>query len=118
MTLDASQRQKLATLVRGVEAKPKESFTLCIFDPHHSFEFSLHGASTQMLDVCFHSQYLAWHKPGDPWVEYQTAEPEGLIKALATFVKGCGLRVGVDWQAIAKSNASGQMPVAPSGKNR
>ena len=101
--LDFKQKMELAAIVRGIDATPKNTFSLAIRDPHHSFEFRRNGVLTQWFSVCFSSHRLKWYiTPGDPWVEEQALEPEGLVDALRPYIENLGLRVGVDWQKIAK----------------
>jgi len=115
IVLDSNQKKELAAIVRGVDAKPKDTFTLGIFDPHHSFEFRQNGVLSQWMSVCFSSHYLTWYiKPGDPWVEEQTLEPEGLIDALKAYIQRRGLRVGVNWQEIAERPGDAQPATQPA----
>ena len=117
IVLDSNQKKELAAIVRGVDAKPKETFTLGIFDPHHSFEFRRNGVLSQWMSVCFSSHYLKWYiKPGDPWVEEQTLEPEGLINALKTYIQRRGLRIGVNSQEIAEPAGADQPAAKPADK--
>ncbi len=95
INLTAEQMGQMIELIEKMPPDPKDEFSLCIFDPHHTIEITRHSDVTSFLRVCFGC--------GDTeWADSAGTAPKLFQGVLRSFIEPLGFQAFRDWADLAK----------------
>ena len=94
--LSSSERADFLNAVKKMEPDTQDSFTACVFEPHHTITFVRQGRAMSTLRVCFQCGQVEWDGSNKtpPW---------SLIPMLKDMVGKIGMKDKRDWYALAKT---------------
>ncbi len=77
---------------------PKKSFSMCMFQPHHSIELISDNGSKSVIRICFKCDDTEWDGSDG-------TSPEEFQKVVQQFIVPLGFQVSRDWDELAKKTA-------------
>jgi hypothetical protein len=97
--LTPRQRADFLDTVTRLAPRTQDSFTSCIFEPHHTIAFYREGEQTSAIDICFQCGDVRWNGT-------ERANPWSLVAGLHTLVAGFGMHTerDRDWRPLAKAH--------------
>ncbi|WP_035602351.1 hypothetical protein [Haloferula sp. BvORR071] len=120
VSLDANQRQELLHVFDTMADAPKNSFSVCPFDPHHRLDLQTRSGKRIAILVCFSCGDTEWYSaPADAPGEFHEVKkfripPEAFQGVLKRYIKELGFEATRDWHQLAKSGAGQIVTPVPS----
>ncbi len=101
--LNSTQRAELARRIGRCDPGVKRSFSLSIFEPHHSLLLSGSDGSVSRVLVDDWPDHLQWSNINDQWGDMvDTLYPEALPGVIRDWFSSEGFRLHADWNKIAE----------------
>ena len=94
VVLNDMQKQSLLAVLRATVSRRSMSFSKCIFEPHHRFEFYHQARRIHALEVCFQCSQMEWDRKF-------AEEPRAIYEGLDKFVRSVGLEPERNWYELA-----------------
>ena len=98
VTLTREQQEQFSKAFRAMSDAPKDMFSGCIFEPHHSIEFHFPDGSKSVIEICFKCGDTIWQGTSG------LLEPKKFQSTFAALMTPLGFQRERDWKALAKDH--------------
>jgi hypothetical protein len=95
--LSVKQKADFSAIISGLSNDTQDTFSACIFDPHHSIQFHSSGKLSSTMEICFMCDQVEWK--GSPNIP-----PGSIYSGLSQFVVNVGLSPERDWRKLVKAH--------------
>lgn len=96
--LSGAQKQMFFETVAGLDPKPRDAFTACVPEIHHTIRFLKAQKVISTMDICFQCGDIFWNGTK------ATPEPDALYSGLFDVMTRIGLHPERDWKALAREH--------------
>ncbi|MFZ6874059.1 hypothetical protein ACO0LF_18535 [Undibacterium sp. Di27W] len=98
VTLSQRHRDNFISIVEATPDETQQSFSGCLFDPHHTVYFYVQGKLASKLDICFACGQQQWNAT-------KHTPPSFIIGSFSSFVKSIGLSPEREWAELLKKKS-------------
>jgi hypothetical protein len=95
LALSPDQKKGFIEAFQRMSSTPKNQFSLCAFEPHHSIEFHRRDGTSTTVLVCFKCNDTEWEGS-------EAIPPKDFQNEFARFITPLGFQPTRDWIALAK----------------
>lgn len=96
--LTVDQAGRLIDLIDEMPPDPKQTYSLCAFDPHHTIEITRKTGERSSVRVCFNCRDTDWE-------DGSGTAPEPFQDVLRAFIEPLGFQAFRNWRELAKQQA-------------
>lgn len=98
VSLTVDQVDRLIELIDEMPPEPKQMFSLCAFEPHHTIEITRDSGDKSFVRVCFKCRDTEWE-------EGSGIAPEPFQDVFRSFIEPLGFQASRDWRKLANQQA-------------